>query len=68
VISAATQAVSDVTFATANQTYTITLTVTDSNGRTWQAKPEDYTAIRWTYKGSLQPGDKGKLSYKTVIK
>ena len=26
------------------------LTVKDQTGKTWKAKPEDYTAIRWVYK------------------
>jgi len=44
------------------------LTVKDQTGKTWQAKPEDYTAIRWVYKKSLKPGEKGKVTYKTTIK
>jgi len=66
----ATDDVADVTFSADGKTFAPagSLTVTDTSGRSWQAKPEDYTAIRWTYKGSLQPGEKGKLSYKTVIK
>ena len=66
----ATDDVAEVTFSVDGKTFAPagSLTVKDSEGRTWQAKPEDYTAIRWTYRGSLQPGKKGKLSYKTVIK
>jgi len=44
------------------------LTVKDKTGKTWQAKPEDYTAIRWLYKKTLKPGEKGKVTYKTTIK
>jgi uncharacterized repeat protein (TIGR01451 family) len=44
------------------------LTVKDKSGKSWQAKPEDYTAIRWVYKKALQPGEKGKVTYKTAIK
>jgi len=44
------------------------LTVKDRTGKTWQAKPEDYVAIRWVYKKTLKPGEKGKVSYKTSIK
>ena len=44
------------------------LTVKDQTGKTWQAKPEDYTAIRWVYKKALTPGEKGKVTYKTTIK
>jgi uncharacterized repeat protein (TIGR01451 family) len=44
------------------------LKVKDSTGKSWSAKPEDYTAIRWVYKKSLKPGEKGKVTYKTTIK
>ena len=44
------------------------LMVKDKTGQTWQAKPEDYTAIRWVYKKALKPGEKGKVTYKTTIK
>jgi len=43
------------------------LTVKDKSGKTWQAKPEDYTAIRWIYKKPLKPGEKAKVAYKTTI-
>ncbi len=44
------------------------LTVTDKTGKKWKAKPEEYTAIRWTYKKALKPGQKEKVTYKTTIK
>ena len=44
------------------------LTVKDKTGKSWQAKPEDYTAIRWIYKKALKPGEKSKVTYKTTIK
>lgn len=44
------------------------LTVKDTTGKTWKAKPEDYTAIRWVYTKALKPGEKGKVTYKTTIK
>lgn len=44
------------------------LTVKDQTGKTWKAKPEDYTVIRWVYKKALKPGEKGKVTYKTTIK
>ena len=44
------------------------LTVKDRTGKTRQAKPEDYVAIRWVYKKILKPGEKGKVTYKTSIK
>ena len=44
------------------------LKLKDKTGKTWQAKPEDYVAIRWLYKKTLKPGEKGKVTYKTTIK
>jgi len=44
------------------------LKLKDKSGKTWQAKPEDYVAIRWVYKKTLKPGEKGKVTYKTSIK
>ncbi len=44
------------------------LTVKDKTGKSWQAKPKDYVAIRWVYKKTLKPGEKGKVTYKTTIK
>jgi uncharacterized repeat protein (TIGR01451 family) len=44
------------------------LTVKDKSGKSWQAKPESYTAIRWIYKEVLKPGEKSKVTYKTSIK
>ncbi|NOR43112.1 MAG: hypothetical protein GQ572_07215 [Gammaproteobacteria bacterium] len=45
-----------------------TLTVKGAAGVAIKAKPENYTAIRWVYKKTLKPGDKGKVTYKTTIK
>lgn len=44
-----------------------TLKVKDKSGKTWKAKPKDYTAIRWVYKKALKPGEKGKVTYKATI-
>ena len=44
------------------------LTVKDKTGKSWQAKPADYTAIRWVYKKALKQGEKSKVTYKTTIK
>lgn len=44
------------------------LKVKDKTGKTWKAKPDDYTAIRWLYKKVLKPGEKAKVTYKTTIK
>jgi len=45
-----------------------TLTVKGATGVSVSAKPENYTAIRWVYKKTLKPGEKGKVTYKTTIK
>jgi len=44
------------------------LTVKDKTGKSWRAKPEEYTVIRWIYTKALKPGEKGKVTYKTAIK
>lgn len=44
------------------------LKLKDKTGKTWRAKTEDYVAIRWLYKKTLKPGEKGKVTYKTSIK
>ena len=44
------------------------LTVKGKNGLSRKAKPEEYVAIRWLYKNTLKPGEKGKVTYKTTIK
>ncbi len=44
------------------------LVVKDKSGNEYRAKPESYTHIRWSYKGSLAPGTKGEVSFKTEIK
>jgi len=44
------------------------LKLTKKTGQSRQAKVEDYVAIRWLYKKTLKPGEKGKVTYKTVIK
>ena len=45
-----------------------TLTVKGAGGAAIRVKPEEYTAIRWVYKNTLKPGEKGKVTYKTIIK
>jgi uncharacterized repeat protein (TIGR01451 family) len=44
------------------------LFVTDRAGKKWTARPEDYTDIRWIYKKSLPAGEKGTVTFKTMIK
>ncbi|MBL4712683.1 MAG: hypothetical protein JKX75_09360 [Gammaproteobacteria bacterium] len=60
----------DVTFSVDGESFAVAgaLTVKDSSGKSWQAKPEDYKAIRWLYKNVLKPGEKSKVTYKTSIK
>lgn len=60
----------DITFSVDGKNFAAAdaLTVKDKTGKSWQAKPEDYTAIRWVYKKALKPGKKSKVTYKTTIK
>jgi len=44
------------------------LVVKDKAGKSWVAKPEEYTHIRWVYGKSLAPGETGEVSFKTKIK
>lgn len=68
--SSATGKSTEITFSVDGENFAVAdaLTVKDKSGKTWQAKPEDYTAIRWVYKATLKPGEKGKVTYKTTIK
>ena len=68
--SSATGDSSDITFSVDGNFFAAAdaLTVTDKTGKIWRAKPEDYTVIRWVYKKTLKPGEKGKVTYKTSIK
>ena len=68
--SSATGDSTEITFSVDGKNFAAAdaLTVKDQTGKTWQAKPEDYTAIRWVYKKALKPGEKGKVTYKTTIK
>lgn len=60
----------DITFSVDGKSFAAAdaLVVKDKSGKSWKAKPEDYTAIRWVYKKSLKPGEKSKVTYKTMIK
>jgi len=60
----------DITFSVDGKNFAAAdaLTVKDDSGKSWQAKPENYTAIRWVYKDVLKPGEKAKVTYKTSIK
>ena len=44
------------------------LRVVDSNGTERVAEAKDYTDVRWTYRGQLQPGDEGKVEFRVVLK
>lgn len=43
------------------------LQVTDSDGSKRLAVAKDYTDIRWTYRGQLQPGDEGSVEFRVVL-
>jgi uncharacterized repeat protein (TIGR01451 family) len=44
------------------------LVVKDKSGKSWVAKPEDYTHIRWIYEKALAPGAIGEVFFMTKIK
>jgi uncharacterized repeat protein (TIGR01451 family) len=43
------------------------LTITEANGVTRAAKPEEYTDIRWVYQGSLAAGEASSVNFKVTI-
>lgn len=43
------------------------LTITEANGVTRAAKPEEYTDIRWVYQGSLAAGSASSVNFKVII-
>ncbi len=43
------------------------LIVKDKSGKSWVAKPEEYTHIRWVYIKPLKPGKKSDVSFKSRI-
>jgi len=67
--NSATGDATEITFSVDGEYFAVAdaLTVKDKTGKSWQAKPEDYTVIRWLYKKALKPGEKGKVTYKTTI-
>jgi len=44
------------------------LRVRTPDGKTRAAKPDDYTHIRWTYKGELAPNKSSDVGFRVVIK
>ncbi|MFK7795789.1 MAG: hypothetical protein AB8B89_10615 [Gammaproteobacteria bacterium] len=44
------------------------LKVVGKDGSSRVAEAKDYTDIRWTYKGKLQPGDEGAVEFRVVLK
>ena len=44
------------------------LAVVENDGSTRAAEAKDYTDIRWTYRGQLQPGDEGAVEFRVVLK
>ncbi len=51
------------------QTYDVpgNLKITGEDGKQRPALPEEYTHIRWTLNKPLNPGEKGKVSFKSVL-
>lgn len=43
------------------------LQVIESDGSKRLAIAKDYTDIRWTYRGQLQPGDEGSVEFRVVL-
>ena len=44
------------------------LKVQDETGKEKAAEAEDYTDIRWTYRGELEKGDEGMVEFRVVLK
>ena len=44
------------------------LFVYDASGRQFAARPQDYTHIRWEISKPLQPGEKGEVSFRAILK
>lgn len=44
------------------------LQVSTQDGSQRSAEASDYTNIRWTYQGQLQPGDEGVVEFRVVLK
>lgn len=44
------------------------LKVTDPNGKERTAKAEEYTNIKWTLSGTLEPKGKGSVSFRAKVK
>ncbi|MEM8843616.1 MAG: hypothetical protein AAGB35_01070 [Pseudomonadota bacterium] len=47
---------------------TANLKVKDDQGKERAIEAEDYTNIRWTYRGQLEKGDEGTVEYRVVLK
>lgn len=45
-----------------------TLKVKDRKGKERKARAEEYTHIKWTLGGSLEPGGKGSVSFRAKVK
>ena len=43
------------------------LKVTDANGATRAARAEEYTHIRWVFRGELEPGAQGYARFRAVL-
>ena len=71
VVGSATGANTDITFSVdGGKTYTTEdkLSVTTKEGKVRPAVADDYTNIRWSYKGDLPAAQTGTLVFKAVVK
>ncbi len=70
-IGSAAGANTDITFSTdGGKTYSTEdkLSVTTKEGKVRAPTAEEYTNIRWNYKGELAPTQTGTLTFKSVVK
>ena len=71
VVGSATGTNTEITFSVdGGKTYTDEdkLAVTTKDGKVRPAVADDYTNIRWSYKGDLAPAQTGSLVFKAVVK
>ena len=71
VVGSATGANTEITFSVdGGKTYNAEdkLAVTTKDGKVRPAVADDYTNIRWSYKGDLAPAQTGALVFKAVVK
>ncbi len=59
----------DISFSTDGENFAAAgeLRVTNSNGSVRNARADDYTHIRWVFRGELPPGAQGRASFRAVL-